>query len=174
MVSGTADVDVWANEPQWAGLVGEPATATYLHRGCIPLNEALGPDADAEDQAALLAEQSVTTLDDLPGFALAYGDHTATVRVEPGRTDLFERLRLGEDWPVEGFPDDLPLRRRRPVVGPDRLHPARPAGRGRAGPARRAAVRGLPRGRAVRGADRLCSAAGQRRQRVVLGRRRAR
>ncbi len=24
--------------------------------------------------------------------------------MEPGRADLFERLRLGEDWPVEGFP----------------------------------------------------------------------
>lgn len=105
VVSGTADVDVWANEEQWAPLVDEPATATYLHRGCIPLNEALGPDADAEDQAALLAEHPVTTLNEFPGFALAYGDHIATVRVEPDRDDLFDRLRLGEDWPVEGFAD---------------------------------------------------------------------
>lgn len=105
VVSGTADVDVWANEEQWAPLVDEPASATYLHRGCFPLNEALGPDADAEDQSALLAEHPVTTLDELPGFALAYGDHVATVWTEPDRADLFERLRLGEDWPVEGFPD---------------------------------------------------------------------
>ncbi|MEJ7795059.1 MAG: hypothetical protein WKF50_05880 [Nocardioides sp.] len=105
VVSGTSDVDVWGNEEQWAPLVDEPATATYLRRGCFPLDEALGPDADAEDQEALLAEHPVTTLDELPGFALAYGDHTATVWVEPGRSDLFERLRIGEDWPVAGFPD---------------------------------------------------------------------
>jgi hypothetical protein len=104
VVEGTADEDVWANEEQWESLVAEPATATYLQRGCTPLAEALGPDADAEDQAALLAEHPVTTLDDLPGFALAFGDHTATVWVEPGRSDLFERLRIGEDWPVPDFP----------------------------------------------------------------------
>lgn len=82
---------MWANEEQWAPLVGEDATATHLHRGCFPLNEALGPDADAEDQAALLAGHEVATLEELPGFALAYGDHFATVRVGPGRADLFER-----------------------------------------------------------------------------------
>ena len=105
VVSGTSDVDVWGNEEQWAPLVDEPATATYLQRGCLPINETLGPDADAEDQEALLAEHPVTTLDELSGFGLAYGDHTATVWVEPGRVDLFERLRIGEDWPVPGFPD---------------------------------------------------------------------
>lgn len=103
LVEGTAEVDVWANEESWATLLGEPATATYLHRGCIPLNTALGPDADVEDQDALLAEHPVTTLDDLAGFAVAYGDHQATVRVEPGRSDLFERLRIGEDWPTGEF-----------------------------------------------------------------------
>ena len=86
-------------------LVDEPATATYLHRGCFPLHEALGPDAGAEEQEALLAEHPVTTLEELPGFAVAYGGHTATVRMEPGRDDLFERLRIGEDWPVPSFGD---------------------------------------------------------------------
>jgi hypothetical protein len=103
LVKGTAEADVWANEESWAPLLAEPATATYLHRGCIPLNTALGPDADVEDQDALLAEHTVTTLDDLAGFAVAYGDHQATVRVEPGRPDLFERLRIGEDWPTGEF-----------------------------------------------------------------------
>ena len=105
VVLGTSEVDVWGNEGSWAPLVDEPAPATYLHRSCIPLNEALGPDADAEDQEALLAEHTVTSLDELPGFAVAYGDHLATVWVEPGRDDLFERLRIGEDWPVDDFPD---------------------------------------------------------------------
>jgi len=104
LVAGTADADVWANEESWAPLLSEPSTATYLHRGCIPLNTALGPDADVEDQQALLAEHPVTSLDDLAGFVIAYGDHHATVRVEPGRSDLFERLRAGEDWPTGEFP----------------------------------------------------------------------
>ena len=103
VVTGTADEDVWANEETWEPLLAEPATATYLHRGCVPLNTALGPDADVEDQDALLAEHPVTTLDDLTGFVVAYGDHHATVRVEPGRADLFARLRIGEDWPTGEF-----------------------------------------------------------------------
>jgi hypothetical protein len=103
VVAGTSDTDVWANEEQWEPLVDEPATATYLQRGCTPLDEALGPDVDAEDRARLLEEHPLTTLDELPGFALAFGDHTAIVWVEPGRADLFERLRIGEDWPVPPF-----------------------------------------------------------------------
>lgn len=103
VVSGTAGADVWANEDTWGPLLAEPATATYLHRGCVPLATALGPDAGVEDQDALLAEHQVTTLDDLAGFVVAYGDHQATVRVEPGRSDLFERLRIGEDWPTGEF-----------------------------------------------------------------------
>ncbi|MGH3346521.1 MAG: hypothetical protein ACRDO4_06030 [Nocardioides sp.] len=103
LAEGTAEADVWANEESWAPLLAEPAAATYLRRGCIPLNTALGPDADVEDQDALLAEHPVTTLDDLGGFVVAYGDHQATVRVEPGRSDLFERLRIGEDWPTGDF-----------------------------------------------------------------------
>ncbi len=105
VVAGTGESDVWGNEPQWEPLVDEPATATYLQRGCTPLHEALGPDGDAEAQAAVLAEHPVTTLDELSGFAVAFGDHTAVVWVEPGRQDLFERLRIGEDWPVPPFPD---------------------------------------------------------------------
>jgi hypothetical protein len=103
VVAGTADQDVWANEDTWGPLLAEPATATYLHRGCVPLTTAMGPDADVEDQDALLAEHPITTLDDLAGFVVAYGDHQATVRVEPGRSDLFERLRIGEDWPTGEF-----------------------------------------------------------------------
>jgi hypothetical protein len=104
VVSGTAEVDVWAHEEPWAELVEQPAVATYLHRGCLPLAEALGPDADSDDQDALLAEHPVTTLDELDGFAVTFGDHQATVRTEPDRSDLFERMRLGEAWPVAGFP----------------------------------------------------------------------
>ena len=103
VVAGTSETDVWANEEQWEPLVDQPATATYLQRGCTPLNEALGPDGDAEAQAELLEEHPVTTLDEVTGFAVAFGDHTAMVWFEPGRADLFDRLRIGEDWPVPPF-----------------------------------------------------------------------
>ncbi|GAA1477450.1 hypothetical protein GCM10009623_18960 [Nocardioides aestuarii] len=103
VVAGTSETDVWANEEQWEPLVAEPATATYLQRGCTPLNEALGPDGDAEAQAALLEKHPVTTLDDVSGFALGFGDHTAIAWFELGRSDLFDRLRIGEDWPVPPF-----------------------------------------------------------------------
>ena len=105
VVAGTAEdgVGVWAHDPTWTGLVGEPAEATYLRRGCIPLNDALGPDAGAEEQQDLLAKRPVTNLDDLAGFTVAFGDHNATVRMEPNRDDLFDRIDLGRDWPVPGF-----------------------------------------------------------------------
>ena len=106
VVSGTAEegVGVWANDPTWRSLVSEePAEATYLRRNCIPLTEALGPDAGAEEQEALLAKHPVTNLDDLPGFTVGFGDHNATVRLEPNRDDLFDRLDLSRDWPVPSF-----------------------------------------------------------------------
>jgi hypothetical protein len=105
LVAGTAEEGegVWATDPTWTGLVGGPAQATYLRRGCIPLNDALGPEAGAEEQQELLAKHPVANLDDLPGFALAFGDHNATVRMAPNRDDLFDRLDLGRDWPVPGF-----------------------------------------------------------------------
>jgi hypothetical protein len=105
VVSGTAEEGegVWAHDPTWTGLVGEPAEATYLRRGCIPLNAALGPDAGAEEQQDLLAQHPVTNLDDLAGFTVSFGDHNSTVRMEQNRDDLFDRLDLGRDWPVPGF-----------------------------------------------------------------------
>ncbi len=105
VVAGTAEdgVGVWAHDPTWTGLVGEPAEATYLRRGCIPLDDALGPDAGAEEQQDLLAKRPVTNLDDLSGFTVAFGDHNATVRMEPKRDELFDRFDLGRDWPMPGF-----------------------------------------------------------------------
>lgn len=105
VVSGVAEAGegVWAHDPTWTGLVGEPAEATYLHRDCIPLDEALGPDAGFEGQQDVLAQHPVTNLDDLPGFTVSFGDHIATVRMEPGRDDLFDRLDLARDWPVTDF-----------------------------------------------------------------------
>lgn len=105
VVSGTAAPGdtVWAGDPVFRGLVGDPAASTYLRRDCIPLNTALGPDAGSAEQEKLLAEHPLTNLDDLPAFSVAFGDHNATVRMAEDRTDLFDRVDLGEDWPVAGF-----------------------------------------------------------------------
>jgi hypothetical protein len=104
VVHGTSDVDVWGSEATWAPLVSDPAEATYLHRGCIPLQDALGPDATAEDEDRLLARHRINvTLRDLPGFAVSFGDHVATVRMPVGQPDLFERLHVAQDWPVADF-----------------------------------------------------------------------
>jgi hypothetical protein len=103
VVHGASHVDTWANEDGWDGLVGQPMEATYLHRGCIPLDEALGPEGTSADVDAIEALKVVPDLDDLPGFAVGFGDHTATVRVEPGRMDAFDRLHLADDWPVPDF-----------------------------------------------------------------------
>ena len=103
VVHGTSDVDTWASQTGWDDLVSAPAEATYLRRGCIPLAEALGPDGTSADVDAIEALKVVPDLDDLPGFAVGFGDHNATVRVEPGRLDDFDRLHLADDWPVPDF-----------------------------------------------------------------------
>lgn len=102
VVSGTTGdgADSWATDPAVVPLVGEPAEATYLRRGCVPLTDALGPDATAEDQDAVLASHDVTDLDELEAFAVELGDHLATVRLGRDRADLFARRDLGQDWPA--------------------------------------------------------------------------
>ncbi len=106
VVSGGASdpVHSWATDATVVDLVDAPAEATYVHRGCLPFNEALGPDATAEDQRAVLAGHDVARFDRLDAFALAFGDHLATARLGPDRADLFERLHLGDDWPATQTP----------------------------------------------------------------------
>lgn len=105
VVAGTAPEgeQVWANEPIWDGLLDEPAAATYARRGCIPVLDALGPDADADDLAKVEAAHPLSILDELPAFALAFGDNLATVWTQPHRSDLFHRLDVGRDWPEPEF-----------------------------------------------------------------------
>ena len=109
VVSGTAadGARSWATDPAVVPLVGGPAEATYVRRGCVPLADALGPDASADDQDRVLARHDVTGLDDLDAFAVSFGDHLATARLGTGRTDLFDRMDLGTGWPggSPGFAD---------------------------------------------------------------------
>ena len=102
VVSGVTDDGnlSWAKDLDLVELVGDPAEATYVRRSCVPFNEALGPEVDAELQARALAVQDPTRLDPLDYFAVVFGDHLATVRIDAGRTDVFDRMRLGESWPA--------------------------------------------------------------------------
>ena len=105
MVKGVADADVWANEARWGPLVDQPATTPYLRRGCLPLIEALGPDAGPEEQDALL-RRSTRSRRSPRSTGSRSPSATTTPRSgwSPTAPDLFERLRIGEDWPVTGFP----------------------------------------------------------------------
>ncbi len=95
----------WASWP--ARHSGQPSTwssaeTAYLHNGCLPLNEALGPDATFEDQDTLLAQHDITDLDPLTAFAMTYGDDVGSAWLGPDRDDLPDRLDLVPDWPVTG------------------------------------------------------------------------
>jgi hypothetical protein len=106
VVSGVATdgADSWATDPSIVDLVGEPAEATYVRRGCIPLQAALGAEPTAEQQDRVLARADVTDLDELDAFAVEFGDHLATVRMSRDRLDLFDRMHLGEAWPDSPAP----------------------------------------------------------------------
>jgi hypothetical protein len=93
---------VWASDPDLVGLMQEPAESTYLRRGCIPFADALGTDATVEDQEGVLAKHDIGALDDLPAFAISYGDDVATAWFAPDREDLFHRADLLADWPTTG------------------------------------------------------------------------
>lgn len=70
---------VWGSDPTWTALVPGRGEAFVVQRGCLEDSAvAVGPD-----------------LDPIAGFAVTFGDHVATVRVDRDRTDLFARARLG-------------------------------------------------------------------------------
>ena len=103
VVAGTADEDVWANEETLGAAAGRaglrdlppPRLRPAQHRAGAGRGRR-GPGGAAGRAPGHEARRSRR----LRG---AYGDHQATVRVEPGRADLFERLRIGEDWPTGEF-----------------------------------------------------------------------
>jgi len=70
----------WAADEQTAALVGLPANATYVARGCLP-----------QDVAA--------DVDDLDGWSVQFEGSLATARLGLERHDLFERVRLAEVEP---------------------------------------------------------------------------
>lgn len=99
LVSGVAanDEPVWRDEPVWATLVEDDAEATYLRRGCIPLDEALGPDATVEEQEPI--EPAIAGLDPLEGFSVGFRGELAIAWLGPDRIDLHRRADLPALWP---------------------------------------------------------------------------
>lgn len=104
LVKGAADEGevVWATDADLVGLTDAEAESTYLHKGCIPLQTALGPDATYEDQEAVLERHDVEDLLELEAFSVGFDDQTATARIGVDRLDALERQALIDDWPVTG------------------------------------------------------------------------
>ena len=106
VVEGVGEgAEVWATDPLVATLTGEPdqpVETAYLRRGCVPFEEALGPDASFEDQDAVLADHDIRDFEPLAGVALTYADTTATAWLGPDRTDLGARAALLDAWPTLG------------------------------------------------------------------------
>ncbi|HWU20881.1 MAG TPA: hypothetical protein VN088_05115 [Nocardioides sp.] len=88
----------WGHDPGLVALVGRPADATYVERGCLDLDTVFGSGTVA--QLASGPKQMVNELDPLDGFAIAFGGELATVTLGEERTDLFTRLRLAGVLPA--------------------------------------------------------------------------
>lgn len=101
LVKGTADDGdpVWAMDEGLRKLTEPGAESTYLRRGCVPVRDALGARATAEDQEALVAEADPTYLRPLEAFSVSFDDQVATARLGPDRLDLHERAHLVSLWP---------------------------------------------------------------------------
>ncbi len=104
----------WAADADLAGLVGRPAAATYVERGCIAFDDVFGEGV--LDQLASAPAADVAELTELTAFAVSFGGDLATARLGPTRGDTFPRSRLAETLPetdpafAEGF--------QRPVADP--------------------------------------------------------
>jgi hypothetical protein len=77
--AGLPGEPVWGSDPTWARLVPGPGEAFVVQRGCL--------ESTVQDEGK--------SLEPISGFAVTFGDHVATVRVDRNRTDLFARARLG-------------------------------------------------------------------------------
>ncbi len=99
----TGDEESWGTIEGVADLASDtPAESTYYRVGCVPLGTALGPDADVEDQEAVVGKHDPSDLDPLGVFSLNFADGVATARLGPGRADLFARSDLASDFPTVG------------------------------------------------------------------------
>lgn len=88
----------WGHDPGLVALVGRPADATYVERGCLALDDVFGQGTTAK--LATGPKQMVGELDPLDGFAIAFGGELATATLGEERADLFVRLRLAGVLPA--------------------------------------------------------------------------
>lgn len=100
---GTADdpQESWAADPELSALVGLPADSTYLERGCVPYETALGPPADRGSADQPVTAPDLGDLAPVTAFSLGFEGTIATARLGAERADVFQRLSLGHDWPAE-------------------------------------------------------------------------
>lgn len=101
LVRGIADEGepVLASVPGVVDLLAEGAESTYLRTGCVPSNEALGPDATVDDLDAVLATYDIRYLRPLTAFAVHFDGPVATARLGADRPDLHDRADLVDAWP---------------------------------------------------------------------------
>ncbi len=88
----------WAAVPELHALVGREANATYVDRGCVPLDDIYGDGI--VDRLDGQAERDVASLRALEGYSVALGSELVTVLLGPEREDAFTRLRLARHLPV--------------------------------------------------------------------------
>lgn len=93
----------WGDREEIRDIAGDvPAESAYYRSSCVPLADALGPDATVEDQEAVLAEHAVERFDDLDAFGVSFVDGQATARIGLDRTDVLDRADLADDFPAIG------------------------------------------------------------------------
>jgi hypothetical protein len=82
VTSGTTDDgdESWAAEESVRALVGLPANATYVARGCVD-------------------ETGAVDVDELQAYSVQFEGTLATARLGEDRMDLFTRMRMGEGVP---------------------------------------------------------------------------
>jgi hypothetical protein len=93
-----AGADSWGADPDLVALVGRPADATYVQRGCLGFDGVFG--SGVQDQLASGPKEVVDELQPLDGFAVAFGGQLVTAQLGTGRDDLFSRLRLSGVLPA--------------------------------------------------------------------------
>lgn len=89
--------ETWAADPELQVLVGDPATATYVARDCLPFDTVFGEGM--HDQLTATSEAELQDLDELGPFSVSFGGELATVRLGPERGDAFDRLRIADVMP---------------------------------------------------------------------------
>jgi hypothetical protein len=90
--------DSWGHDPQLVALVGRPADATYVQRGCLPFSSVYG--SGVADQLASGPKEMLAELQPLDDFAVAFGGQLVTAQLGTGRDDLFQRLRIAGVLPA--------------------------------------------------------------------------